>query len=80
MGMHMILVAKTLVSHPNITVTVEVVLEVVLARAGMFTVTCTARGGTVLHSSLTGPGGVNYTLQLIGIREEKIHIQLLHPP
>ena len=28
--------------------------------------TCTARGGTVVSSSLTGPGGVNLELQPVG--------------
>ena len=37
------------------------------AMEGTFTVTCTAKGGTVLHSSLTGPG-VNYTLKLVGTK------------
>ena len=49
------------------TVTVDVYVEVLSARERSFTVTCTARGGTVLNSSLTGPG-VNHTLNLVGAK------------
>ena len=38
------------------------------ARTGTFIVTCTAKGGTVLRGSLSGPSGMNYTLQLVGTK------------
>ena len=38
---------------------VDITINVVSSRQGTFTVTCTASGGTVVSSSLTGPGGVN---------------------
>ena len=44
-------------------------VDILSAREGIFTVTCTARGGTVLNSSLSGPGGINYELQLVGIQQ-----------
>ena len=44
----------------------EVTIDVVSAREGTFTVTCTSSGGTVLSSSLTGPGGLNLELQPVG--------------
>ena len=37
----------------------DVAINVVLSRQRTFTVTCTASGGTVVSSSLTGPGGVD---------------------
>ena len=37
---------------------VDITINVVSSRQGTFTVTCTASGGTVVSSSLTGPGGV----------------------
>ena len=43
------------------TVTASVSINVVSAREGTYTVTCTTTGGTVLSGSLTGPGGVNIT-------------------
>ena len=43
-----------------------VTLNVVSSRQGIFTVTCTASGGTVVNSSLTGPGGVDLELQPVG--------------
>ena len=47
-------------------VTVDVVIEVQSAKEGIFSVTCTARGGTVLNSSLTGPGTVPQELRPVG--------------
>ena len=41
------------------TVTASVSINVVSAREGTYTVTCTTTGGIVLSGSLTGPGGVN---------------------
>ena len=40
-------------------VTASVSINVMSARQGSYTVTCTTTGGTVLFGSLTGPGGVN---------------------
>ena len=54
-----------------LTVTVDVNVKVISAREGTFTVTCTAKGGTVLSSSLSGPGIVNYTLMLVGTRNRR---------
>ena len=45
---------------------VTVTINVVSSRQGLFTVTCTASGGTVVSSSLTGPGGVDIELQPVG--------------
>ena len=45
---------------------VDVSIDVVSAREGTFTVTCTSSGGTVLSSSLTGPGGLDLQLQPVG--------------
>ena len=44
----------------------EVSIDVESAREGTFTVTCTSSGGTVLNSSLTGPGGLDLELQPVG--------------
>ena len=44
----------------------DVTINVVSARQGLFIVTCTAIGGTVVSSSLTGPGGVDLELQPVG--------------
>ena len=44
----------------------DVTINVVSTRQGTFTVTCTASGGTVVSSSLTGPGGVDLELQPVG--------------
>lgn len=41
-------------------------IDVQSAREGTFSVTCTARGGSVLNSSLTGPGTVSHKLQPVG--------------
>ena len=41
-------------------------IDVVSARQGTFTVTCTSSGGTVLNSSLTGPNGLNLELEPVG--------------
>ena len=46
----------------------EVSIDVVSAREGTFTVTCTSSGGTVLSSSLIGPGGLALELQPVGNR------------
>ena len=45
---------------------VNVTINVVSTRQGTFTVTCTACGGAVVNSSLTGPGGVDLELQPVG--------------
>ena len=45
---------------------VDVIINEVSSRQGTFTVTCTASGGTVVSSSLTGPGGVDLELQPVG--------------
>ena len=45
---------------------VDVTINMVSSRQGTFTVTCTASGGTVVSSSLTGPGGVDLELQPMG--------------
>ena len=45
---------------------VDVTIDVVSSRLGTFTVTCTASGGTVVSSSLTGPGRVDLVLQPVG--------------
>ena len=52
--------------HSHYIVNVDVVIEVLSARMGTFSVTCTARGGAVLISSLTGPGGVYHELEPVG--------------
>ena len=44
----------------------DVTINVLSSRLGTFSVTCTASGGTVVSSSLTGPGGVNLELQPVG--------------
>ena len=46
---------------------VAVTINVESPRQGTFTVTCTASGGTVVSSSLTGPGGVDLELQPVEI-------------
>ena len=45
---------------------VDVTINLLSSRQGTFTVTCTASGGTVVSSSLTGPGGVDLELQPVG--------------
>lgn len=52
-------------------VTVDVVLEVVSAKDGIFSVTCTAHGGTVLTSELSVPGGTSHELQLKGTQKRR---------
>ena len=52
-------------------VSVEVSIDVVSVREGTFTVTCTSSGGTVLSSSLTGPGGLDLELQPVGTPERR---------
>ena len=49
--------------HAYTVSSVDVTINVLSSRQGTFTVTCTARGGTVVSSSLTGPGGVDLELQ-----------------
>ena len=44
----------------------NVSIDVVSERQGTFRVTCTSSGGTVLSSSLTGPGGLDLELQPVG--------------
>ena len=44
----------------------DVTFNVVSSRQRTFSVTCTASGGTVVSSSLTGPGGVDLELQPVG--------------
>ena len=52
---------------PLYEVSVNVSIEVVSGREGTFTVTCTATGGTLSTSSLTGPGlGGGLELQAVG--------------
>ena len=46
-----------------IVTAVDVTIKVESTRLGTFSVTCTAYGGTVVSSSLTGPGGVDLELQ-----------------
>ena len=53
-------------AHSSITVSVDVSIDVVSVREGTFRVTCTSSGGTVLSSSLTGPGGLDLELQPVG--------------
>ena len=48
-----------LVIFNSFLVTASVSINVVSARAGTYTVTCTTTGGTVLSGSFTGPGGMN---------------------
>ena len=45
---------------------VDITINMVSSRQGTFTVTCTASGGTVVSSSLTGLGGVDLELQPVG--------------
>ena len=45
---------------------VDVRIDVISARDGTYTVTCTTTGGTVLSGSLTGPAGLNIPLQPVG--------------
>ena len=52
--------------HAYTVSAVAVTINVVSSRQGTFTVTCTASGGTVVLSSLTGPGGVDLELQPMG--------------
>ena len=52
-------------------VSVEVSIDVESVREGTFTVTCTSSGGTVLSSSLTGPGGLDLELQPVGTPERR---------
>ena len=47
----------------SIVSSVDVRINVVSSRQGKFTVTCTASGGTVVSSSLTGPRGVDLELE-----------------
>ena len=46
---------------------VDVAIQVLSSRQGAFTVTCTASGGTIVSSSLTGPGRVDLELQPVGV-------------
>ena len=52
--------------HNYIVTFVTVTINVESSRLGTFTVTCTAGGGTVVSSSLTGPGEVALELQPVG--------------
>ena len=45
---------------------VDITINVLSSRQGTFTVICTASGGTVVSSSLTGPGRVDLELQPVG--------------
>ena len=47
----------------SVVSSVDVTFNVESSRQGTFTVTCTASGGTVVSSSLTGPGLVTLALQ-----------------
>ena len=49
--------------HAYTVSSVDIGINVESSRLGTFTVTCTASGGTVVSSSLTGPGGVDLALQ-----------------
>ena len=49
--------------HTYTVSSVSVTFNVLSSRQGTFSVTCTASGGTVVSSSLTGPGGVDLELQ-----------------
>ena len=63
----MVLITCCLImTHSSFTVSVDVSIDVVSAREGTFRVTCTSSGGTVLSSSLTGPGGLDLELQPVG--------------
>ena len=42
---------------------VDIIINVLSSRQGLFKVTCIASGGTVVSSSLTGPGVVDLELQ-----------------
>ena len=52
--------------HAYVVSSMAVTINVESSRQGTFTVTCTASGGTVVSSSLTGPGGVDLELQPAG--------------
>ena len=52
--------------HAYTVSSVTVTINVVSSRQRTFSVTCTARGGTVVSSSVTGPGGVDLELQPVG--------------
>ena len=52
--------------HAYTVSSVDIGINVVSSRQGTFTVACTASGGTVVSSSLTGPGGVDLELQPVG--------------
>ena len=45
---------------------VDVRIDVISARDGTYTVSCTTTGGTVLSGSLAGPAGLNIPLQPVG--------------
>ena len=49
----------------------DVVLEVLSAKDKIISVTCTAKGGTVLTSALTEPGGATHELQLEGMQRRR---------
>ena len=55
-----------IIFHTFTVSSVDVTINVVSSRQGTFTVTCTASGGTVVSSSLTGHGGVDLELQPVG--------------
>ena len=55
-----------IIFHTFTVSSVDVTINVESSRQGVFTVTCTASGGTVVRSSLTGPGGVDLVLQPVG--------------
>ena len=50
----------------DIVSSVDITIDVLSSRQGTFTVICTASGGTVVSSSLTGSGGVDLELQPMG--------------
>ena len=62
--MYNIIIMKCTSSHDNNVVSVSMSIEVVSGRNGTFRVTCTATGGTLSNSSLTGPGLDGGGLQL----------------
>ena len=61
-----LIICRLIMTHSSFTVSVDVSIDVVSEREGTFTVTCTSSGGTVLSSSLTGPGGLDLELQSVG--------------
>ena len=57
--MHHIMAPSSQICSNIFAVTTSVSINLLSAREGIYTVTCTTTGGTVLSGSLTGPGRVN---------------------